>query len=125
MPQLHATTKLFQLVLSNESQAKVFSRQAETEGGVHLRFTYSGVCNRDIANKQDVRSSTKDLCGTWHPFVMRMDRVRVAAAMDFSEGGRDGDGRIVGSKEKMQDPAQSRELNTVCSEKRCKRSARK
>src|SRR5262252_7449547 len=72
--------------LSNESQAKVFSRQAETEGLAHLRFTYSGVCNSDIANKRELRgSSTKDLCGKWHPFVMRIARVGVADAMDFSD----------------------------------------
>ena len=48
--------------LSTESQAKVFSRQAETEGRVHLRFTYSGVCNRDIGNKQDLWGSSTRIC---------------------------------------------------------------
>ena len=109
---------------TNHSES--FFPPSRDRGPGTLRFTYSGVCKRDIANKPDLRgSSTKDLCGKWHPFVKRIARVGVADAMDFSDVARDGDGRIVGSKEKMQDPAQSKELNTVCSEKRCRRSAKK
>jgi len=52
-------------------------------------------------------SSTEDLCGKWHPFVMRIVGGANDDAMDFP----DGDGRIAGARE-LQDPAQSKELNT-------------
>jgi hypothetical protein len=45
-------------------------------------------------------SSTQDLCGKWHAFVMRIVRGGVDDAMDFPDGGRDGDGRTVGSRGK-------------------------
>jgi len=33
-------------------RARVFSREAETEGRVSSHFVYSGVCNRTMANKE-------------------------------------------------------------------------